>query len=111
MATGVILLPIGAAILPDGSAGNAAPGIVRFQSTAANPKPHFLVALFDPTTDEHLYWTFRMPSDYASGGAVILQWMTNDVGAGESAVWGARLGAVTPADADTPVEHAQAAAS
>lgn len=95
----------------DGSSGNAAPAIVGFQGTEANPKKHFLCAAFDPATDEHITWSFRMPSDYASGGAVIGQYQTNDTGASESAVWGARLGAVTPADADTFVEHAAAAAS
>lgn len=111
MATGTVILPIGAATLPDGSSGNAAPALQRFQGTEANPKKHFLAAAFDPATDEHLWWSFRMPGDYASGGTVKLLWMSNDVGAGESCVWGARLGAVTPADADTPVEHAAAAAS
>jgi hypothetical protein len=111
MATGYITLLPGAAVLPDGSSGNAAPAIQRFQGTEANPKKHFLVAAFDPTTDEHLWWTFRMPGDYSSAPVVKLLWMTNDTGAGEECVWGAALGAVTPADTDTPVEHAQAAAT
>lgn len=111
MATGTLGLPIGAAVLPDGSSGNAAPAISRVQGSESNPKKHYLAAAFDAATDEHLWWTFRMPADYASGGAVKLLWQSNDVGASESAVWGARLGAVTAADADTPNEHAAAAAS
>lgn len=110
MATGTILLPIAGAIPSDGSSGNAAPAIQRVQGTEANPKKHFLVAAFDATTDERLTWCFRMPSDYASGGVVKLLWMAN-VASGNNVVWGAHLGAVTPTDADTPVEHAQAAAS
>lgn len=111
MATGTIILPVSAAIPSDGSSGNAAPAITRVQGTEANPKKHAVVAAFDPATDEHVSWTFRVPSDYASGGVVELLWESNDTGATESAVWGARIGAVTPADADTPVEHAAAAAS
>lgn len=110
MATGTIALPIAAAQIPDGSSGNAAAGIQRIQGTEANPKKHLLAALFDAATDEHLWWTFRMPADYASGGALKLQWMT-DTASANNVVWGGRLGAVTPGDADTPVEHAAAAAS
>ncbi|HEY6731907.1 MAG TPA: hypothetical protein VI039_12905 [Solirubrobacterales bacterium] len=104
-------LSIGAAVLPDGSAGNAAPAITRMQGTQANPKWHGLVAAFDPGTDEHLWWTLRLPADYGSAPVVRLLWMTNDTGAGESVVWAARIGAITPADANTPLEHALAAAS
>ena len=111
MATGTLALPVGAATLPDGSSGNAAPAILRVQGTESNPKKHYLVAAFDASTDEHLWWSFRMPANYSSGGDVKLLWYTNDTGASESAVWGAQLGAVTAADADTPIEHASAAAS
>lgn len=110
MATGTILCPIQAAAIPDGSTGNAAPAIALIQGTETNPKKHFFVAQFDAATDEHLWWTFRMPADYASGGAVKLSWMTNSASA-NNVVWAARIGAVTPADADTPVEHAEAAVS
>lgn len=103
-------LPVAAAQPPDGSSGNAAPALQVIQGTESNPKKHFLVAAFDSATDEHLWWDFRMPSNYASGGAVTLHWMTNNT-SGNNVVWGARLAAVTPGDADTPVEHAAAAAS
>lgn len=109
MATGTVILPIAAATPPDGSASNAAPALQRVQGTEANPKKHFLVAAFDASTDEHLWWSFDMPADYASGGAVELKWYANATS--NSAVWGVRLGAVTAGDADTPIEHALAAAS
>lgn len=64
MATRYIELPIGAAILPDGSASNVAPAIQRVQSSASAPKPYFLQAAFDASTDEILNWSFRMPGDY-----------------------------------------------
>ncbi len=110
MATATLQWGMNAATLPDGSSGNAAPALQRIQGTESNPKKHFLVAAFDAATDEHTWFTFRMPADYASGGTVELLWMANSASS-NSVVWGARLGAVTPADADTPVEHAQAAAS
>jgi hypothetical protein len=110
MAQAVINLPIGAAMLPDGSAGNAGPALVRFQGTEANPKKHFLAAAFDWTVDEHLWWTFRMPPNYASAPLIKLLWMVNAVTA-TAVVWAGRLGAITPADADTPLEHIPATAS
>lgn len=109
MATSTLNLPINAATLPDGSAGNAAPSITRRQGTAANPKRHFLTADFDAATDEHLWWAFRVPANYLSGGVVKLLWMANAVTG--TCRWAASIGATTPADTDTPLEHAQAAAS
>lgn len=110
MATGTIQLPVLAAVLPDGSTNNAAPQLTRIKGSESAPAKHIMVAAFDAATDEHLWFQFRMPSDYASGGAVKLLWMTNTA-SGNSVVWGTRIGAITPADADTPVEHAEAAAS
>lgn len=110
MATGTLQWGMNAATPPDGSSGNAAPGIARIQGTETNPKKHFLVAQFDAATDEHLHFAFQVPQDYASGGSVRLKWMTNSASA-NNVVWGARIGAVTAADADTPVEHAAATAA
>lgn len=110
MATGTIILPIGAAVLPDGSSGNAAPGIIRVQGTETNPKKHFLgLAYAGATAAEYAYWTFRMPVDWASAFALKLQWQLN--GTSNAVVWQARIAAVTPNDADTPQEHAQATAA
>ena len=110
MATGTILLSPGSAMLPDGSTGNLAPALLRFQGTEANPKKHFIVLSYDGAGGKELaFWTFRMPADYSSGGAVKIQWMAN-VTSG-SVVWSAQLGAITAGDVDTPVEHAAAAAS
>lgn len=109
MPTSSILLPIGAGTPPDGSSGNAAPAIQRVQGTESNPKKHFLVAAFDSATQEFLWFNFRMPADYSSGGVVKIHWYTGATSG--NVVLAARLGAVTPADADTPIEHAQAAAS
>ena len=109
MATSTMNLPLSSAALPDGSSGNAAPGFTMRTGTNANPKRRILTADFDAATDEHLIFNFRMPANYLSGGVVKILWGANAVA--NSAVFGASLGAVTPADADTPYEHAQAAAS
>lgn len=110
MATGYINLSPGAAVLPDGSANNAAAGLTRRQGTEANPKKHFLTLDYDGAgAVEHAWWSFVLPGNYASGGALDIFWMAN---ATSNAVkWQARVGAITPDDADTPLEHAQASAA
>lgn len=110
MATGTIMLDVKAATPPDGSTGNAGPKIRVRQGTEANPKKHVTIASFDAATAQFLWWTFRCPTDYASGGTVKVPWVAAATSA-TAVRWAARLGAVTPADADTPVEHAAAAAT
>jgi hypothetical protein len=109
VATSRILIPLQAAIPPDGSGTNKAAQLEVWRSTAADPKPFAMRANFDPGTAEWLWFAFRMPGDYVSGGALKLSWMTNAITG--SVVWGARVGAITPADVDTPMEHAIAAAA
>jgi hypothetical protein len=111
MATSSLVLPIGAATLPDGSSGNASPQIERIQGTEANPKKHYLAGRFDPTTEEFLYWTFQLPHEAAAAPTFTLRLVWASVAAitTTNVVWGGRISAVTAADADTPVEHAQAA--
>lgn len=110
MATGTIILPIQAAVLPDGSASNAGPALLRVKGTDTSPSKHYLIASFDASTDEHLWWAFQMPANYASGLLLKLLWYTNDTGASESCVWGCQIAAITESDADTPIEHAKATA-
>lgn len=74
MATGTILLPIGAAVLSDGSASNAAPAIQRVQSSGSSPKPHFLQLAFDATTQEYCQWQFRLPTNYSSTPVLKVQY-------------------------------------
>jgi hypothetical protein len=109
--TGTVLLLPEAAIPPDGTAGNVACGRTLRQGTEANPKKHFLTLDFDGagSVPEHAWWRFRLPADYSSGGTLIIHWMANATA--NAVVWQARVGAVTPDDADTPLEHAQAAAA
>ena len=109
MATGYIIFPIAGCTLPDGSANNAFAELQKAQSTGADPKVHFIQALFDPDTDEHIMWDFQMPGNYASAPVVRLSWKANAVA--NDCVWGSRLAAITEADADTPNEKAFAAAN
>src|ERR1051325_7057466 len=106
MATGSVLFSPGAATLPDGSASNAAPALTRFQGTQATKKVHMLALGFDGSgsTIEAAWWTFRMPTNYSSGGSLKLDWSANATGG--TVKWQAAMGAITPADADTPLEHA-----
>lgn len=108
MATGYIELTPNSAVLPDGSANNLAAGISRRQGTESDPKKSFLTLDYDGAgAMEHAWWTLVLPGDYASGGTLEIYWMAN---ATTNAVkWQAKVGAVTPDDADTPLEHAQAA--
>lgn len=98
MATGSILLPIEAATLPDGSAGNAAAQIQRHKSSAAAPSPHWMEALFDEGTDEMLMWSFRMPQNYSSGPIAKIQYKMASAVSG-AVVFEVRLMAVSDGDA------------
>jgi hypothetical protein len=98
MATGSIALTPGAATLPDNSANNAAPGILRVKSSAATPSPWFLQLLFDATAEEWCTWTFPMPDDYASGAIARVQYKMTSATTGGVA-WDVRIAAVSDNDA------------
>lgn len=93
----------------DGSTGNGGPALSIVAGTESNPKAQIEVAAFDAAADEHLWFQFRMPDNYVSTPKVILHWMAKATA--NKCAWGARIGAVTPGDADTPVEHAEAEAA
>lgn len=109
MATGSIPLFTQAATIPDSSTNNIPPIMVKRKSTATAPSPHFQNPSFDASTRNDLWWAFQMPTAYLSGGVIRILW-TCPATSG-NVIWGARLGAVTPGDADTPYEHAMATAS
>jgi len=104
-----IVLPPPSGTLPDGSTSNLAPGFSRRKGTETAPAKFLMTADFDASSVENLWWTFTMPQNYASGPIVRLQWMANATSG--SVVWGAQIGAITPADADTPIEHVLATAT
>lgn len=109
MATGTIPLYVEAAQPPDNSASNAAPASQSYKGTNTAPAVFGRRYAFDASTNEHLWWKVRWPSDYASAPIIKLQWATTAVTG--SCVWGSKIGAITPADADTYLEHVPAAAS
>jgi hypothetical protein len=84
------------------------PAIIgTYKGSNTAPSRTGLMASFDAAADRVLWWTWRMPDNYASGGTLKLLWAANAVTG--SVVWSASVGAVTAADADTYLEHAQAA--
>lgn len=98
MATGTIVLTPGAAILPDGTASNLAPAVQRTKSSATAPGVYFLQLAFDATAEEWCTWQFRMPADYASTPAAVVQWKATSATSG-GVVWDVRVAAVTTGDA------------
>ncbi len=110
MATGSILLLVGAAVPSDGSASNAAPQPVTKIGTEANPKKRYLTYAFDAGTDEMMTFSFQMPQEYASGGTLRIKWTTS-VTTSTAVIWAAKVSAVTAGDADTRAEHASSTAA
>lgn len=108
MATGSILLSVMAAVPADGTASNAAPQPITVAGTETSPHKSFKTYNFDAATNEHLWYTFTMPQNYASGGVVRVTWKANATTG--AAVWGARIGAHTPGT-DNVITHAAAAAT
>ena len=104
MATGTIIFDMAGAIPADGTGtiNNPAQGsiVVSTGTQPANaPKVTRPVWLFDPTTDEHISWGFRMPENYASGGTlkVIVYNVTLQAGT-NNFVMKACLAAITPGE-------------
>lgn len=97
MATGSIPLSPGAAILPDGSASNAAPAVQRVKSSATAPGPYFLQLAFDAATREQVSWALRMPADYASAPVLKVQYKMTSATSGNVIIEG-RVAAVSDGD-------------
>ena len=98
--TKYIILPIDGATLPDDSAGNKSAAVERKKSSAGAPSPHFMQVLFDDTTEEFLYWSFRFPGDYGSGLTAKIQYkMENALASSGSVYFDVALMAVSPGDA------------
>lgn len=89
----------------DGSSNNAAPGfgVVAGSQTQKIQVP---ILAFDGAGSaiEYACYTTRVPVDYAAGGSFAILWMANSTSG--NVKWQAQVAAVTPADADTPLEHA-----
>jgi hypothetical protein len=92
----VILTP-GAAVLPDGSASNAAPAMQRTKSSATAPGVYVLKLCFDATAEEWCCWQFRMPADYASAPVCKIQYLMASATSGGVA-WDVRISATSDGD-------------
>jgi len=91
-------LPVTAAHLSDDSTGSAAAQIQKKTSSdATDPQLFWVEALFDADTDEHIYYQFLMPDNYASAPVVDVYYKCTSATEG-TAAFGARLAAVTDGD-------------
>jgi hypothetical protein len=102
MATGYLPLPVGAAILPDGSTNNAAPALQRVKSSdtasSTNTPPYFLQLAYDASVDESAMWAFQMPGDYASAPVLRVKYKMASATSGSVRFEG-RLAAISDGDA------------
>lgn len=110
MATASFPLTPGSALLPDGSASNLAPGLVRVKSSASAPTPYFTHLLFDATSEEQCFWAFQMPVNYASAPVLKVGYKMASATTGGVAFEG-RVAAVSDGDAQDVDAKALAAAN
>lgn len=93
----------GSCILDDTSP----PALTIVESTGTGT-PRFRVAQFDADSDEIIYYTFVLPSDYNASGTWTMDfyWFSNDTGADEDAIWAVGVSVTTAGDADDMEEQA-----
>lgn len=108
MATGTIILTSQSGALPDGSASNAAPRMIMEKGSNTAPARFVLTPSFDPSTQQHVWFTFYVPTNYASGGTVRIMWAGNATTG--AVVWGAAVGVQPSSNADSYLAHAMATA-
>lgn len=112
MATISMPIPVAAWQPPDGTTNNIPPlrGVLKGTQTGA--QVHIPYYGFDGagTVPESVYVSFVMPVNYVSGGSLVLRGRINSA-TGNVARMQAQVSAVTPADADTPLEHALSTAA
>jgi hypothetical protein len=91
MATGYVLLPAGAAILPDGSTTNLAARIQRGKGTGTAPVPFWAELAFPDASTTGSMWTFELPPDANASPAPSIRifWKANAVT--NSVRWSAQL--------------------
>ena len=112
MATGAILLPAASWQPGDGSTDNIPPARGMHKGSQSGADVHIPFWGFDGAgaVHESIYCTFVMPAEYASGGTLKVQGMINST-TGNVARMQAQVSAITPADTDTPLEHALSTAA
>jgi len=91
-------LPVTGAYLPDDSASNAAAQIQSRTSSGGNLHPAWKEALFDDSTDEHIFFKFTMPDNY-SGSPIGDIWYKCTSATSGSACFAVAICAVSDGDA------------
>lgn len=94
MATGTILLPIPA----------------PYQTCGISYEANAPMLLFDAATVEYAYWKFRMPSDYASGLTLKIQYSMASATSG-NVDFDAEVMAITPGDSADAATDSYASAN
>lgn len=79
MATGYIILPAAAAVLPDGSTSNLAARMQRAKGTGTAPVPHWLELAYPDASTTGALWTAELPPDAnaSPAPAITLFWKGN----------------------------------
>jgi len=92
-------LPVAAAHLPDDTSGSAAAQMqTKVTSDATDPQARWVEALFDDTTEEHIYWSFIWPDNYGSSPVLDVYYKAASATSG-TAAFNARIMAVSDGDA------------
>lgn len=106
MAMSTILLFPGPVALTDGTSGNIGATSVLAKSSGTPPTnaPNlfFTELIFNGATDWHCFFGFAMPSDYASGGTLKLNWKRASGTGAANVVWKGAVAAVTPGGTEVP---------
>jgi len=107
MATVSMVLPVACWQPGDGTTDNIPPARGVLKGSQSGADIHLPFYGFDGAgaVHESIYVTFVMPNNYVSGGTLKLRGMINST-TGNVAFMQAQVGAITIADADTPLEHA-----
>lgn len=79
-----------------------APGTTTTASAAAATTNAFQTRVFtldfDQTTDENTSWQFKVPSNYVSGGTVVIQWFSTPTSG--NVIWKASIYVATASSSD-----------
>lgn len=98
MATSELLFDFDDRIDPASNAPGATTGTSAAAATTNAVQTRFLTLDFDQTTDESTMWQFVIPSNYLSGGTLILTWFATPTSG--NVVWKASIYAATQGSSD-----------
>jgi hypothetical protein len=94
VATGYIILPAAAAVLPDGSTTNLAARMQRVKGTGSAPVPHWLELAYPDASTTGAVWTAELPPDSNAtpAPAIKLFWKGNTTSA-QAVRWSVQVAA------------------